>query len=243
MTDSTRHRPRRPAATTAFGLASVLAVLAGCASTPVAPGTEVAATPATATATASTAASAPAAAPHPHAYTETIHSVLVSDDGKHVVAIGSNHHYVFETTEDLVRALRSPVHAQISATFSPFHVAATGDVSGDVTLRLADDATDAQRDAAEALGLKRDADGHWASTTRLYGHRFTGWTYQVGLQKDALNRAYTVEVTSDQDVAARVGDSVATPIRIAADGVQLLYYAPLAPVVLPMLFLLSAHDH
>jgi hypothetical protein len=235
MTDSTR-RAARPGAL-APALLCLLAALAGCAS----PGQSPVATTPTAAAPAASAPASPA--PRQHAYTETLHSVLVSEDGRHLVAIGSNHHYVFEATENLVRALRSPVHAQVTAVFSPFHVAATNDVSGDVTLVLAGDASPAQRQAAEALGLKPDADGRWTSTTRLYGHRFTGWAYQVGLQKDALNRTYTVEVTSDAGVAARAVDSVDTPIRIAADGVQLLYYAPLAPVILPMLFLLSGHDH
>jgi hypothetical protein len=176
-------------------------------------------------------------------YTETITSVLISEDGAHLVAIGSNHHYVFAAPATLVQALKSPVHAKLTGIFTPFHVDAQGDVTGEVSLQLADDASDALRSEAESFGFVRDSEGHWHATSRLTGHRFAGWTYQVGLARDKLNHPYTVEVTSEDTATSTIVDSVGTPIRIAADGVQLIYYAPLAPIIIPMIFLLSARDH
>jgi hypothetical protein len=176
-------------------------------------------------------------------YTETITSVLISEDGAHLVAIGSNRHYVFDAPPLLVQALKSPVHAKLTGVFTPFHVDAKGDVLGEVTLQLADDAPDDLQRAAESLGFVRDPAGHWQATSRLSGHRYAGWTYQVGLARDKLNRTYTVEVTTEDTTTSTIVDSVGTPIRIAADGVQLIYYAPLAPIIIPMIFLLSARDH
>ena len=54
-------------------------------------------------------------------YTETISSVLASQNERHIVAIGRDHHYVFEVPEQLARALRSPLRTQLTAAFTPFH--------------------------------------------------------------------------------------------------------------------------
>ena len=60
----------------------------------------------------------------PHRYTETISPVLVSEDGKRIAAIGSRQHDIFDAPEVLVKALRSPVHPQLTATFAAFHLEA-----------------------------------------------------------------------------------------------------------------------
>ncbi len=189
-----------------------------------------------------------ASTPKPQAgykhYTETISSVLASQDHRHIVAVGRNHHYVFDVPELVARALQSPVHTQFAATFTPFHVDAKGDIAGEVTLRLAADAAaDAQR-AAGDVGLVRQADGSWQATARLSGHRYTSWTYRGPDQKrEKLGQAYTIEVTTDQGLDDAVVDAAVTPVRVAADGVQLVYYAILAPIIIPFVFLTRAKDH
>jgi hypothetical protein len=182
-------------------------------------------------------------APHEHRYTETISSVLLSEDGKRVAAIGANHHYIFEAPDVLVKALHSPVHSQLQATFSTFHVDKRGVVSGDWTLVLADGASAQARQAALAVGLAPGGDGRLATSGRLVGQRFTGWTYRLGREQDKLNKAYDIEISVDASTGDVVADDAATPIRAAADGVQLIYWAPLAPIVLPILFLSRAKDH
>jgi hypothetical protein len=184
------------------------------------------------------------APPTPRHYTETISSVLVSQDGKHLVAIGKDHHYVFDAPELLARALQSPVHKQFSAAFTPFHVDKKGDIGGDVTLRLPANASpDAQRAAAD-IGLTRQDDGSFAATTRLAGHRFASWTYKTpGQTQEKLGQAYTVEITTDETAADAAVDKAVTPVRVAADGVQLIYYAALAPIIIPFVFVAKARDH
>ena len=185
-------------------------------------------------------ADAPAAGQH---YTESISSVLVSEDGAHMAAIGSDHHYIFDAPPVLYRALHSSVHAQLAATFSTFHVDPHDVVTGEYTLALPAGASpDAQKAAAD-IGLQRGADGQWQTSGVLKGHRFTGWTYRAGREQDKLNKAYTIEFTTDLGAADTAVDHAATPIRATADGVQMLYYAPLAPIVLPIIFLSRARDH
>jgi hypothetical protein len=209
---------RRPA----LALAAA-AALAGCASHP----------------------ATPAAAPQAYEqhYKETISSVLLSDDGKRLAAIGANHHYIFDAPPVLVRALHSDIHAQLQATFSTFHVDRRGVVSGDWTLALARDAGPPARQEALAIGLVQASDGRLVVSGQLEGKRFTGWTYRLGREQDRLNRPYEIDVTTEASRADVAADDAATPIRLAADGVQLVYWAPLAPIVLPILFLGSAKDH
>lgn len=198
-----------------------LAVVAGCASH-------------------SDATSAPAAPQH---YTESISSVLVSEDGKHMAAIGSDHHYIFDAPPVLYRALHSPAHASLAATFSTFHVDRQGVVTGQYTLALPAGAPADQQQAAAAVGLAQGADGQWLASGALTGRRYTGWTYRGGREQDKLNKAYTIDFTTDFSAADTAVDHAATPIRTAADGVQLIYYAPLAPIIIPFIFLDRARDH
>ena len=181
--------------------------------------------------------------PGPRSYSETISSVLVSEDGRRIAAIGSSHHYIFDAPDVLVRAVRSPVHPQLTATFAGFHLDQQGVVTGDWLLTLAPDATPAQQQQAQAVGLVRGADGAWSAAGRLKGQRYTGWTYRLRGPQDKLNKAYEVEITTDASAADVAVDAAATPIRVAADGIQLIYWAPLAPVIVPIVFLTRARDH
>jgi hypothetical protein len=187
------------------------------------------------------AGSPPPAAPK--TYTETISSLLVSEDGKHIAAIGARHHYIFGAPELVVRAVRSPIHPRLTATFSTFHVDVTGKVTGQYALSLAPDASADEQRAAAAIGLVQAADGHWGAGGTLSGQRYTGWTYKLGREQAALNHPYEIEFTNDASTADRVVDDVASPIRVAADGVQLIYYAPLAPIIIPIIFATKAKDH
>jgi hypothetical protein len=181
---------------------------------------------------------------HPqHTYTETISSVLLSQDNKHLVAIGDNRHYVFDAPEPLVSALHSNLHPRLSAEFSTFHVDPQATITGEYTLLLGGGLTPADQSEAERLGFARDADGHWASNGHLTGRRYTGWTYKVTEHQERLNRPYKIEITVEARHGDAVVESLDTPIRVTADGIQMLYYLPLAPVLIPVIFLTAARDH
>jgi hypothetical protein len=192
---------------------------------------------------ASSPAHEPAPPAHEQHYTETITSVLVSGDEKRIAAIGSSHHYIFAAPEVLVKALRSPVHPQLTATFTTFHIDPRGVVSGDWLLTLAPDASPTAKEQARAVGLVPGPDGVMAAGGILKGQRYTGWTYSLRGPQDKLNKPTTIDITVEANAADAAVDDAATPIRVAADGVQLIYWAPLAPVIVPVLFLSRAKDH
>jgi glucosamine-6-phosphate deaminase len=82
----------------------------------------------------------------------------------------------------------------------------------------------------EYVGLPDDHPERYAAVIRR------GLTDHVDLKPDAVQGP-------DGSAADRVVDDAATPIRYAADGVQLIYWAPLAPIIVPILFLAHAKDH
>jgi len=185
-----------------------------------------------------------ASSQHPEVhYKETFSSVLISSDGKHLVAVGSNHHYVLDAPPPLVDALHSSLHPQLKAEFSTFHVDPTATVTGDYALALAGDLPPGAQKTAAELGFVRDDAGTWREAGHLQGRRYSGWTYRMGEHQERFNQTYTVDIV----VEARHGDAVVqsldTPIRVAADGVQMIYYAPLAPIIIPVIFLTAAKDH
>jgi hypothetical protein len=185
-----------------------------------------------------------ASSQHPEVrYKETFSSVLISSDNKHLVAVGSSHHYVLDAPPALVEALHSGLHSQLKAEFSTFRVDPQATVTGDYTLTIAGELPPASQKTASDLGFVRDEAGTWRESGHLQGHRYSGWTYKMGEHQEKFNQPYTVDVV----VEARHGDAVVqsldTPIRVAADGVQMIYYAPLAPIIIPVIFLTAAKDH
>jgi hypothetical protein len=178
----------------------------------------------------------------PRTYTETISSALLSEDNKHLVAIGSNHHYVFDAPPALVDAVHSSLHPKLAGEFSTFRVDPQATITGDYTLVIADALSPAEQKSASALGFARTDDGRWKVGGHLSGRRYAGWTYKTSERREKLNKPYTVQIS----VEARHGDAVVqsldTPIRVTADGIQMLYYLPLAPVLIPVIFLTAARD-
>ena len=94
-----------------------------------------------------------------------------------------------------------------------------------------------------AMRLWDEAWARAAAGGILKGQRYTGWTYALRGPQDKLNKPATIEITTEANAADTAVDDAATPIRVAADGVQLIYWAPLAPVIVPVLFLSRAKDH
>ena len=185
-----------------------------------------------------------ASSQHPeHHYKETFSSVLISADDKHLVAVGSNHHYVFDAPPALAAALHSDLHTQLRAEFSTFHVDPQATITGDYTLLLASDLPPAAQKTAADLGFVRDDAGTWREAGLLQGRRYSGWTYKLGEQQQKLSQPYTIDIVVEAHHGDAVVQSLDTPIRVAADGVQMIYYAPLAPIIIPVIFLTAAKDH
>ena len=172
-------------------------------------------------------------------YTETINSLLVSKDNKNIVFIGRNYHYVLAAPPMLVQCLASTLHPKIKGEISGLHVDPQGQISGAYRLFLTAPASPSEAETAHALGFTSAAaspeeGGDWQASGELTGQRFVRGTLREGRQLEPLNQSYTVEITAEQSRADVVADKLATPLTMGSDGVLLLYYIVLAPVLIPL---------
>lgn len=179
---------------------------------------------------------APRPAPIQH-YSETISSVLISQDRRHLVVIGDHYHYVFDTPAHFAELLASPLHEKVGATLSEFHVGREGDITGRFTLDMDGDLSQRDHDTAQALGFVQTDARHLVQYGEIRGRRFVGSALRADRQRSALNHPYTIEISAEEPLGSRVADRLSTPITVTSDGILLLYYVALSPVLLPMVLM------
>jgi len=168
-------------------------------------------------------------------YTETVKALLISRDGKHLVFIGRSYHYVLDAPAQLVASLASPLHQSMDGEISQLHVDAENGISGHYQLSLAGPLDEQQAQAARELGFSPAADGGpWRASGELKGQRFLQGAFREGRQLEPLNKSYTVEISVDQSRGSAMADSLATPLTVGSDGILLVYFAVLAPILIPL---------
>ncbi|MDC8783918.1 hypothetical protein [Roseateles koreensis] len=174
--------------------------------------------------------------PRQQIYTEKVSSLLLSRDNKNFVFIGRDHHYILDAPPQLVASLASPLHPKIKGFISSLHVDEQAQVTGRYRLTLEGELTMAERDAATALGFVPDTE-HVQSLVLagdIVGKRYMRGTLREGRQLEPLNQVYSVEITADQSRADAAAEKMLTPLTVGTDGVLLLYYIVLAPVLVPL---------
>lgn len=142
-------------------------------------------------------------------YKETINSVLISSDGKTLVVLGQDYHYIFDLPASLLKTLQGSFHPYVQATISRFTVNASNEVIGNVLLRLGDTPEDAKTAALQAGFVERN--GNTLLSLQMHGRRYKASQVEVQPQYQ-LNRAYIVNV----DVAPHVQETHISPVQIAA---------------------------
>jgi hypothetical protein len=175
-----------------------------------------------------------------HYYKENVDSVLISADGKQLVFLGPDYHYIFDAPPALVGALRTPaLHGLIRGELGTFRVDTEGKISGGIKLigerHMGDDpALEAQ---FTALGFK-DAYGNWQFEGQLSGTRYAANGFKLPAsmrdQGAALNRAYSVDVREPDSGLRTAGKVLVTPVAVGADGVVLAGAAAAAVVLVPV---------
>ena len=169
-------------------------------------------------------------------YTETVKALLISRDGKHIVFIGRSYHYVLDAPAQLVASLASPLHQSMDGEISQLHVDAENGISGRYQLSLPGTLDEQQAQAARELGFSAatTAGGPWRLEGELKGQRFLQGAFREGRQLEPLNKSYTVEISVDQSRGSAMADSLATPLTVGSDGILLVYFAVLAPILIPL---------
>jgi hypothetical protein len=169
-----------------------------------------------------------------HEYDESVSSVLISSDRKHLVFVGKDYHYIFDTPDVLVATLDAPFHHSVSGQLRDFHVKANGEITGDFSLILSVQVPEDEKRMALAQGYRKsefragEHAGQYACEYegRLVGTRYRSNGVQAGTSRQ-LNHAYSVHVSAEQTGGEKAALALLTPITVTADGVLILGAVPL----------------
>jgi hypothetical protein len=157
-----------------------------------------------------------------HAYTETVSAFLITSDGKNLVVLGDNYHYIFNAPLNLIQTLQASFHPLISANLSGFTVK-DNEVSGQYELTLDPKATDEHKAAARKIGYELYPDGSMVLRDTLSGTRYSAKDFNAAAIKNKFNKTYQVEVSELRKVGGGPGPKILlTPITIAADGALII---------------------
>ena len=176
--------------------------------------------------------------PQERTSTETVSSILVTEDKKTIVFLGKSYTYVFEAPVELISAFSASFYSALSANM---HFLVRDDRFGEfinarIVLTVADSASAEQKEAAIAAGYQKspvtgfnDANGKfqfsdslYSLTVRFKGKRF-GATDITGMQLQKLNRTYMVKVTEFEIVTGKTQpDDEPSPLRRGLNGILFL---------------------
>jgi len=171
-------------------------------------------------------------------YTEKVSTVMITQDKKQFVILGERYHYIFTAPEDLVALLGSPLKAKASARFQPFLVTVDGVTTGDFHLTLPAGLSEAEAEQAKAMDFQRQPDGSWWHDGTLEGKRYIqGHTLRTGRIHANLSHTYEVSVEAEETAGEKAAQDLASPIASTADGMLMIYFAVLVPILIPLIFL------
>jgi hypothetical protein len=170
--------------------------------------------------------------PEYRTYTETINSALITADGKKVVFLGGDYHYIFDAPEHFADFLTSPLDDKATAEVSKFQVDRNGDVQGSLTIWLRD-VTPEQIEKAKQFGFDTLANQVPFKNITLKGKRYDAKGFDMSkVDKKLLHNWYRVTVNEKTPVNVKKVFYVLTPITVAADGVLTLLSIPLWPLAM-----------
>jgi hypothetical protein len=189
--------------------------------------------------------------PRPHwkeHYVEKVDEVLITEDRRQVVFLGTAFHYVFDADPVLAEVLGRSVQRELKARFGSFVVEHDRSITGSVRLWLDERAH--PDDVREVVGLgfsipatrvavPRESAVHQA---KLSGRRYDakGFVHKASLTE--LNRSYRVHLIDRGgylDSALHSASTLrwmATPVTFAAEGSLKLGKQTLKTLVLPKVF-------
>ncbi|UTV53202.1 5-formyltetrahydrofolate cyclo-ligase [Burkholderia arboris] len=174
-------------------------------------------------------------------YRETLSAFLISADGKKLVVIGKQYHYIFDVPPALAVNLTAPYRPKLDTDFDDFET--HGDkISGRYILQLSsEDAPPGSELRARALadGFK---DERYKLTERgtISGKRYQPNDVTPSSIPQAFNHSYNVKVIERPSLLGQGAKLAMSPVTIAADGAVGLLGLALFPIALTA-FIIVAH--
>jgi hypothetical protein len=165
-------------------------------------------------------------------YNETFKQFLVSNDGKLVVFLGKNYHYIFSDESGVMKELlfwgrRDLVFVDVEKT--SLEVDEKNDVTGYVTIESFYTKLPRKEEIfLESIGFRAQESKPLSLRIKLVGTRYLPRD-DLGYYLPQLDRTYTVSVRYPVSFFKKMAKVVLTPITVAADATILLGKIVLQP--------------
>lgn len=166
------------------------------------------------------------------AYRERVSEFLITEDGKKLVVMGTNYHYIFDLPDSLRPVLLSGYRKSFRSAFTGFH-ASGSNVTGHYQILLLKDASADDQQAATADGFTA-AQAGLVLEGEIAGKRYSaeGFAGNDSAARQTFNERYSVYIEESPSAVGMGMRILATPVTVAADGVLALGGVVLAPFVL-----------
>ncbi|NIF45047.1 hypothetical protein F3J14_30160 [Burkholderia sp. Tr-862] len=166
-------------------------------------------------------------------YYERVSAFMITEDGKKLVVLGRDYHYIFDLPASLRPVLQSGYRKSLHTAFTDFHGNGSG-VTGHYRIVLPKDASADDQQAATADGFTAARAG-LVLEGDIGGKRYsTDGFADKAKDKDnaaqAFNQPYNVYVRESPSVVGMGLRILATPVTVAADGVLVLGGIVLLPI-------------
>ncbi|PLT15980.1 MULTISPECIES: hypothetical protein [Ralstonia] len=164
-------------------------------------------------------------------YEEPVNQILVSSDGKKIVVLGVDYHYIFDTPPKLIEILDSPLHPKLSAEMRQFEVTPDAEIKGWFFLKMPTESSDDDLKLAKSYGFEVASSSQPHLNFDLSGKRYSakGFKAPEGLTKK-LNQSYSVDVREELPLGGKAALVLLTPVTVAADGAVVLLTIALFPL-------------
>ncbi|MBZ5790473.1 5-formyltetrahydrofolate cyclo-ligase [Burkholderia contaminans] len=173
-------------------------------------------------------------------YRETLSAFLISEDGKKLVVLGKQYHYIFDVPPALAVNLTAPYRPKLYTDFDDFET--HGDkISGRYILQLSREDAPAGselRERALADGFK-DERYRLTESGTISGKRYRPNDVTPASVPQAFNHEYDVKVIERPSVLGKGVKLALSPITMAADGALGLLGVALAPIALTTIIILA----
>jgi hypothetical protein len=165
-------------------------------------------------------------------YDEIIRQFFVSSDGRYIVLIGNNYHYVLTDGSNVLKAvlsLKQKDALKLDEKKTQLEINKNNEITGDFVLEGPFSMLSPEDIASlRSLGIKPDRYDNVSITIKVFGRRYLPRYLGNGIS--SLSTPYIIKVYyNDSNVALNVGKLAVTPVAASLDAVLLIGKAVLFP--------------
>jgi len=174
-------------------------------------------------------------APKPLTFIEKVSAFLISSDGKTLVAVGKDDHYIFSLPSKFKRILEDPIRKKLKPEINSVFVSENGKFEAVVTVTLPKEiATKEDIEQAYAAGLRSHYFGPFFGM-RIRGTRYSAKNFKYPADLQRLTTPVQFLVTIRRSRETTPDKVLMTPVTLAGDYVSALTLGAAGLISIPFL--------